>query len=69
MKKVIAAAIVELLLFDTMEEMYIYIGKLRARPIEHECHWHRETEEGKILLCISKAYNQNQLIRKKDINV
>lgn len=66
MKKVIAAAIVELLLFDTLDEMYIYIGKLRAIPREHECHWHRETDDGKILLCISKAYNQSRLIRKED---
>lgn len=67
MKKVIAAAIVELLLFDSLPEMYAYIGKLRARPKEHECHWHRETDDGKILLCISKAYNQNRLIKKEDV--
>lgn len=66
MKKVIAASIVELLLFDKLPEMYTYVGKLRERQIEHECHWHRETDDGKILLCISKAYNKSQLIRKED---
>lgn len=67
MKKVIAAAIVELLLFDSLREMYVYIGKLQERKIQYECHWHRETEDGKILLCLSKAYNQSRLIRKEDV--
>ena len=67
MKKVIAAAIVELLLFDTLPEMYIYIGKLRAKQIEHKIHWNRETEDGKITLCISKTYNKSRLIRKEDL--
>ena len=67
MKKVIAAAIVQLLQFDSLPEMYLYIGKLQATKIRHECHWNRETEDGKILLCISKAYNDTALIKKEDI--
>lgn len=68
MKKVIAAAVVQLLQFDSLQEMYVYIGNLQVRKIRYECHWHRELEDRKILLCISKAYNNTEMIKKEDMD-
>lgn len=62
MKKVIAAGIKQVLEFDSIEEMYRYIGQLRHRMIKHRCLHHEAYEDGRVRLWIIKAYNDNTLI-------
>lgn len=62
MKKVIAASIEQLIEFDNIKEMRIYIGKLRDRNIPHRCIKHDELSDGKVRLHIKKQYNNNALI-------
>ena len=62
MKKVLAACLKEVIQFDSVKEMYVYIGKLRERKIPHTCISHTETADGKVVLTINKAYNNVPLI-------
>lgn len=62
MKRVIKAGIKHLLEFDSMKEMYVYIGKLRTRGTEHKCLDHMQMPDGKVRLLIITSYNANPLI-------
>lgn len=62
MKKIIAAGIKQILEFDNIKEMYVYIGKLRARGVNHQCLGHAEMSDGKVRLSIIKPYNNSPLI-------
>ena len=62
MKKVIKAGIKRLLEFDSMKEMYAYIGKLRAQGTEHKCLDHMQMQDGKVRLLIITSYNASPLI-------
>lgn len=62
MKKVIAAAIIRVLEFDNIREMYVYIGKLRERGQIHKVIYHHEQKDGKIWLRIATSYNNSPLI-------
>lgn len=62
MKKILAAGIKQNIQFDSLKEMYSYIGKLRDRKIDHKCLSHVEQDDGKVVLTIIKAYNDSPLI-------
>ena len=62
MKRIIAAGIKQILEFDSREEMYVYIGNLRARGIKHRCLDNQDQPDGKVRLIIIKAYNSTPLI-------
>lgn len=62
MKKILAAGIKQNIQFDSLKEMYSYIGKLRDRKIDHKCLSHVEQGDGKVVLTIIKAYNDSPLI-------
>jgi len=62
MKKILAAGIKQNIQFDSLKEMYCYIGKLQARKMPHKCISHVEQDDGKVVLTIIKAYNDSPLI-------
>lgn len=67
MKKVIAAAIVRVLEFDSLKEMYIYIGKLRDREQIYKVINHEEYQDGKVWLRIATSYNNSPLIEEVEL--
>lgn len=62
MKKILAAGIKQQIQFDSLKEMYCYIGKLRDQKINHKCISHIEQNDGKVVLTIIKNYNNSPLI-------
>ncbi len=62
MKKILSAGIKQNIQFDSLKEMYLYIGKLLDRKIDHKCISHVERDDGKVVLTIIKAYNDSPLI-------
>ena len=68
MKKVIAAAIVRVLEFDSIQEMYVYIGKLCERKQIYKVISHQEQKDGKIWLRIATSYNSSPLIEEVGID-
>jgi hypothetical protein len=62
MKKILSAGIKQSIQFDSLKEMYTYIGKLRDRKIDHKCISHEERADGTVVLTIIKAYNGSPLI-------
>lgn len=63
MKKILEAGIIERIQFDSLKEMYCYIGKLRSREIDHKCISHTEHADGKVDLTIIKQYNTSPLFK------
>ncbi len=63
MKRILEACIKQRIQFDNRREMYIYIGKLRERKIDHKCISHTENPDGTMTLLICKAYNGNALLQ------
>lgn len=64
MKKILAAGIVRVLEFDSIKEMYLYIGNLRHKKIRHKVNYQEDLEDGRVLLNITTAYNNTALIEK-----
>lgn len=64
MKKIIAAGIVRVLEFDRADAAETYLVDLAWKQIKYQVNWREDLEDGRVLMNITTAYNNNALIEK-----
>lgn len=62
-KQVLAAGIVQEILFPSMGDLDLYLASLDGKKIRYECLDAAERDDGSVKLRIVKQYNGSDLIR------
>ena len=66
MKQILCAEIRQVLEFDSIKEMYLYLGKLQKNHVRYKCEDHLQLDNGHVRLYIVKGYNNSPMFFEED---